>query len=77
MKLKRIAALMGALAFLLIALGAFGLAALGGSPQVLAALLFCLIFIPIVAYAMMLAALVFRKQPDGQDSGALHEEDEK
>ena len=44
MNLKRIAALLGAVSF-----------------EVLAALLFCLVLIPIIAYAMLLAARVFRK----------------
>ena len=54
MNLKRIAALLGALFFMILAVA-------GVSFEVLAALLFCLVLIPIIAYAMLLAARVFRK----------------
>ncbi|HJB06476.1 MAG TPA: hypothetical protein H9716_01265 [Candidatus Enterocloster faecavium] len=61
MNLKRIAALLGALFFMILAVAAFVLAVAGVSFEVLAALLFCLVLIPIIAYAMLLAARVFRK----------------
>lgn len=60
MNLKRIAALIGALFFIVLALAAFILSIAGVSFEVLAALLFCLVLIPIIAYAMLLAARVFR-----------------
>ena len=61
MNLKRIAALLGALFFMILAVAAFVLDVAGVSFEVLAALLFCLVLIPIIAYAMLLAARVFRK----------------
>ncbi len=61
MKLKRIAALIGALFFIILALALFVSAIVGAPFEVLAALLFCLVLIPIIAYAMVLEARVFRK----------------
>ena len=61
MNLKRIAALLGALFFIILAVAAFVLAVAVVSFEILAALLFCLVLIPIIAYAMLLAARVFRK----------------
>ena len=47
------------------ALLALVLAILGAPFEVLAALLFCLVLIPVIAYAMILAARVFGKKKNG------------
>lgn len=73
MKLKRIAALIGALFFIILALALFVSAIVGAPFEVLAALLFCLVLIPIITYAMVLAARVFRKdkKSDHTDTDSL------
>lgn len=62
MSFKRVAALMAAVLLILMALLALVLAILGAPFEVLAALLFCLVLIPVIAYAMILAARVFGKK---------------
>ena len=62
MSFKRAAALMAAVLLILMALLALVLAILGAPFEVLAALLFCLVLIPVIAYAMILAARVFGKK---------------
>lgn len=62
--LKRIAALAAAVLMILLAVSAFILAILGASFEVLAALLFCLVLIPVIAYGMILAARVISKNQD-------------
>lgn len=62
MSFKRVAALMAAVLLILMALLALVLAILGAPFEVLAALLFCLVLIPVIAYAMILAARVFGKR---------------
>lgn len=62
MSFKRVAALIAAVLLILMALLALVLAILGAPFEVLAALLFCLVLIPVIAYAMILAARVFGKK---------------
>ena len=62
MSFKRVAALMAAVLLILMALLALVLPILGAPFEVLAALLFCLVLIPVIAYAMILAARVFGKR---------------
>ena len=62
MSFNRVAALMAAVLLILMALLALVLAILGAPFEVLAALLFCLVLIPVIAYAMILAARVFGKR---------------
>ena len=62
MSFKRVAALIAADLLILMALLALVLAILGAPFEVLAALLFCLVLIPVIAYAMILAARVFGKR---------------
>ena len=61
MKLKRIAALIGALFFIILALALFVSAIVGAPFEVLAAPLFCLVLVPIIAYDMVLGGRVFRE----------------
>ena len=62
MSFKRAAALIAAVLLIFMALLALVLAILGPPFEVLAALLFCLVLIPVIAYAMILAARVFGKK---------------
>lgn len=65
MNFKRAAALIAAVLLIFMALLALVLAILGAPFEVLAALLFCLVLIPVIAYAMILAARVFGKKKNG------------
>ena len=62
MSFKRVAALIAAVLLIFMALLALVLAILGAPFEVLAALLFCPVLIPVIAYAMILAARVFGKR---------------